>query len=138
MKKLFLLSFAALLLSGCADKANYEAAVLTELERDAKTADAKEYKLPLDKLAACIVATSAQGMPGLFELDPARLTAYRHYTKMLTLPQSADPKKTMEELRQDFGSPQQLTAARSNYIESHMECMATFINGDDPKPMELN
>ncbi len=138
MKKIFLLSFMALLLSGCADKNNYEAAVLTELERDAKNADSKEYKLPLDKLAACIVETSAKNMPGLFALDPVRLTSYRHYAKMLTLPQSSDPKKTMEELRQDFGSPKELAAARSNYIESHMECMATFISGDDPKPMELN
>ncbi len=135
MKKILLLG-VALLLSGCADKNNYEAAVLTELERDAKTADAKEYKMPLDKLAACIVETSAKNMPGIFALDPQRLTAYRHYTKMLTLSQSPDPKKTMEELRSDFGSPKELAAARSNYIESHLECMAMFVGGDEPKPLE--
>lgn len=135
MKKILLLGLA-LLLSGCADKNNYEAAVLAELERDAKTAGAKEYKMPLDKLATCIVAKSSQNMSGIFGLDPARLTAYRNYTKMLTLAQSPDPKKTMEELRNDFGSPKELTAARSNYIESHLECMATFMSGDDPKPLQ--
>lgn len=133
MKKLLLFSLSALLLSGCTDKNNYEAAVLSELQRSAKTADAKDYKVPSEKMATCIVETSSQNMPGLFDLDPARLTAYRNYTKMLTLAESKDPKKTMDELQQDFGSTKELIAARSNYTESELDCLATFVaNSEEP------
>jgi hypothetical protein len=132
MKKLFLLSLVALLLTGCTDKNNYEAAVLAELERDAKNADAKDYKIPNDKMAECIVEASSKNMHGVFGLDPERLTAYRHYTKMLTVAQSPDPKKTMEELREDFGSAKELVAARSNYVESHLECESSFVVNTDP------
>lgn len=130
MKKLVLLSLTALLLSGCADKNNYEAAVIANLKREASK-DPKDYKVDAEKMAACIVNMSSQNMHGLFAFDPDRLMAYRNYTKMLTLAESADPKKTMEELRNDFGSVQELTAARSNYIESQLECLATFVASSD-------
>jgi len=130
MKKLLLLSLAALLLSGCADKNNYEAAVLADVKRD-ESKDKKDYKVDPEKMASCIVNMSSQNMHGLFGFDPERLTAYRNYTKMLTLAESADPKKTMEELRNEFGSAQELTAARSNYIESQLECLASFVENSD-------
>lgn len=132
MKKLLLLALPALLLSGCSDKNNYEAAVLADLKRE-ESKDPKDYKVDPEKMATCIVNTSAQNMHGLFEFDPDRLMAYRNYTKMLTLPESADPKKTMEELRNDFGSVQELTAARSNYIESQLGCLETFVASSDEK-----
>jgi hypothetical protein len=137
MKKLLLLPLTALLLSGCADKANYETAVLNELQRDTKTAESKDYKVPPEKMATCIVETSAQNMPGVFALDPERLMAYRNYTKMLTLAESKDPKKTMEELQSDFGSVKALMAARSNYTESELECLSTFVmNAEEAAPAE--
>ena len=46
---------------------------------------------------------------------------------MLTLAQSADPKKTLEELREGFGSAQKLMEARSNYTESELECLTLFV-----------
>lgn len=132
MKKLLLLSIAALTLSGCADKNNYEAAVIADLKREASQ-DPKDYKVEPEKMAQCIVKTSSQNMHGLFEFDPDRLTAYRNYAKMLSVPLSADPKKTMEDVRNDFGSAQELSAARSNYIESQLECLATFVASSDEK-----
>lgn len=127
MKKLLLLSLVALLLTGCSDKNNYTAAVLAELERDQKTEGAKDYKIPQEKMADCIVDASAKNMAGVFAFDPARLTAYRNYTKMLTLTQSADPKKTLDELREEFGSAKKLMEARSNYTESELECLTLFV-----------
>jgi hypothetical protein len=127
MKKILLLPLAALLLSGCADKNNYETAVLAELQRDTKTPETRDYKVPPEKMAGCIVEMSSKNMPGVFGLDPARLTAYRNYTKMLTLAKSTDPKKTMEELQTDFGSAKELVAARSNYTESELECLTSFV-----------
>jgi hypothetical protein len=127
MKKILFLTLTALLLNGCSDKNNYEAAVLAELQREKNSQDPKDYNVPIEKMTECIVETSSGNMPGLFPLDPARLTAYRNYAKMLMLTESADPKKTMEELRNDFGSPKELAAARSNYIESEMDCLASFL-----------
>jgi uncharacterized protein YbgA (DUF1722 family) len=63
----------------------------------------------------------------VFPLDPTRLLAYRNYTKMLTLANSADPKKTLEELRTDFGSAKDLAEAHTNYTESLMECYSIVI-----------
>jgi hypothetical protein len=130
MKKLALLSFAALVLSGCSDKNNYEAAVLADVKLE-QSQSQKDYKVDPEKMASCIVEASSANMHGLFAFDPDRLTAYRNYTKMLTLPNSADPKKTMEELRNDFGTPQELIAARSNYIESQMACLESFVESAD-------
>lgn len=127
MKKILLLSAVALLLTGCSDKNNYTAAVLAELERDQKTEGAKDYNVPADKMADCIVDASSKNMAGVFAFDPARLTAYRNYTKMLTLTQSADPKKTLDELREAFGSAKKLMEARSNYTESELECLTLFV-----------
>ncbi len=79
-------------------------------------------------MAKCVVETTAQNMPGVFPLDPNRLTAYRNYAKMLKLPSSADPKKAMEELRNDFGSAQALSDAHNNYSESLMECYSAVIS----------
>jgi hypothetical protein len=127
MKKLLLLSLAALLLSGCADKNNYEAAIIANLKSDQKNQGAKDYKLPVEKMAACIVDSTSKNMAGIFAYDPTRMMAYRNYTKMLTLTESADPKKTLEELRTDFGDAKKLMEARSNYTESELECLTLFV-----------
>jgi hypothetical protein len=66
-------------------------------------------------------------MPGFFSIDPARMTAYRNYAKMLTLSSSTDPKKTLEELRKDFGSPKALAEANSIYTESVMDCYSAVM-----------
>ncbi len=127
MKKIVLISIATLFFTGCSDKNNYNAAVLAELSRDQKVEDAKEYNVPQDKMADCIVEASAKNMDGIFAFDPARLTAYRNYTKMLTLTQSEDPKKTLDELREAFGSAKNLMEARNNYTESELECLTLFV-----------
>lgn len=127
MKKIVLISIATLFFTGCSDKNNYNAAVLAELSRDQKVEGAKEYNVPQDKMADCIVEASAKNMDGIFAFDPARLTAYRNYTKMLTLTQSEDPKKTLDELREAFGSAKNLMEARNNYTESELECLTLFV-----------
>ncbi len=133
MKKRLLISLPVfLLLTACADKNQYEQAVL---EQVIKEQDTKDYKITPEYMAKCVVDTTSKNMPGLFPFDPDRLTAYRNYTKMLTLSKAADPKKTLEELRTDFGSPQALGEAHSNYSESVMECYSAVISEseDDAK-----
>jgi hypothetical protein len=46
---------------------------------------------------------------------------------MLTLTQSEDPKKTLDELREAFGSAKNLMEARNNYTESELECLTLFV-----------
>ncbi|MEI6333043.1 MAG: hypothetical protein WCS87_00660 [Methylococcaceae bacterium] len=133
MKKILLISLSALLLPACADKNQYEQAVLEQMQKEA---DIKDYKITPEYMTKCVVDTTSQNMPGIFALDPTRLTAYRNYAKMLTLTQATDPKKTLEELRTDFGSAKDLLEARSNYTESLMECYSAVISESEKAAKE--
>jgi hypothetical protein len=124
MKKLVLILCCILGLTACADKENYEKAVLEQMQTDK---DVTDYKIAPEHIAKCVVDLSAKNMPGLFAYDPARLTAYRNYTKMLSLKQAKDPKKLLSELSKDFGSGKALTEAHSNYTESLMNCISAVI-----------
>ena len=133
MKKLLLISLSALLLPACADKNQYEQAVLEQMQKEQ---DIKDYKITPEYMTKCVVESTSQNMPGLFPFDPKRLTAYRNYTKMLTLDKSADPKKTLEELRTDFGSPKELAEAHNNYTESLVECYSVVISKSEDAAKE--
>ena len=133
MKKISLISLSALLLPACADKNQYEQAVLEQMQKEA---DIKDYKITPEYMTKCVVDTTSQNMPGIFAFDPARLTAYRNYAKMLTLAQAADPKKTLEELRTDFGSAKDLAEAHTNYTESLMECYSAVISESEKAEKE--
>jgi len=133
MKKLLLISLSALLLPACADKNQYEQAVLEQMKKEQ---DIKDYKITPEYMTKCVVETTSQNMPGIFALDPKRLMAYRNYTKMLTLTKSADPKKTLDELRTDFGSAKDLAEAHTNYTESLMECYSAVISESEEAAKE--
>ena len=133
MKKLLLISLSALLLPACADKNQYEQAVLEQMKKEQ---DIKDYKITPEYMTKCVVDTTSQNMPGIFAFDPKRLMAYRNYTKMLTLTNSADPKKTLEELRTDFGSAKDLAEAHTNYTESLMECYSAVISESEGEAKE--
>lgn len=131
MKKLFFIALTLIPLTGCEDQQRYRQAVLAQIQKDQqleKEQHIKDYGMDPERLTDCVVDTSAQAMPGLFALDPARLTAYRNYTKMLTLSESKDPKKTLEELRNDFGSPKALADANSNYTQSQLDCYSALVS----------
>lgn len=115
-----------LLLTACADKEQYEKAVLEQVRKEQEGEGGKSYKIDQERMTRCVVDSTSKNMPGSFPLDPNRLTAYRNYTKMLTLTQSKDPKKTMEELQKDFGSPKALSDAHSNFADSMMNCYSAM------------
>lgn len=133
MKKILLISLSALLLPACADKNQYEQAVLEQMQKEA---DIKDYKITPEYMTKCVVDTTSQNMPGIFAFDPTRLTAYRNYAKMLTLTQATDPKKTLEELRTDFGTAKDLAEAHTNYTESLMECYSAVISESEKAAKE--
>jgi len=135
MNKLLLISLSALLLSACADKKQYEQAVLEQMQKEQ---DIKDYKIAPEHMAKCVVDTTSVNMPGLFGVDPKRMTAYRNYAKMLNLSKSEDPKKTMDELRNDFGGAKELGEAHANYTESLMGCYtAVLAETEEPKKEEI-
>lgn len=130
MKKILLVTFATLILSGCAEKSQYEQAILEQIQQDQ---DIKDYKLDPETMVQCIVDLSSKNMPGIFAYDPKRLQAYRNYSKMLTVGKSEHPEQVLAELRIDFGSPKALAEAHSNYTESVMECIASLLAKTEPE-----
>lgn len=131
MKKILLIALAPFLLTACADKQKFQDAVLARVQKDQKLQEEqhlKEYKIDLERLTRCVVDTSSAKMPGIFPFDPTRMMAYRNYAKMLTLDTSADPKKALEELRTDFGSPKGLAEANSNFTESMLDCYSAMVS----------
>ena len=123
MKKILLICISALLLPACADKQQYEQAVLANMESDQ---DMKDYKIDPEDMAGCVVEISSKEMPGIFNYDPERMTSYQNYAKMLSMNIVADKKKMLNELRSLFGSPKALSEAHRNYAESVMECLSIF------------
>ena len=133
MKKLLLICTTALFLTACADKANYEAAVLEEMKNEK---DLVDYKLDPEEMAKCVVDLSSKAMPGIFPFDPDRLSSYQKYTKMITMRTVEDKQKMLEELRTLFGSPKELADAHSNYTISVMDCMGAIIKKSEPEVEE--
>jgi hypothetical protein len=130
MKKKLLVLLFPLLLAACADKQQYEEVVLEEMKKEQ---DVKDYKIDPAYMAKCVIDTTYQRMPGFFAFDPDRLQAYRNYSKMLKMSLAKDPQKTLEELRKDFGSPQELAKAHSVYTESIMDCYTAILHEKDPE-----
>jgi len=126
MKKLLIICASTLLLTACADKEQYEQAVLTQMKTEQ---DIKDYNIDPEYMTECVVDLSSKDMPGAFAFDPLRFTAYQNYTKMLSMSSTPNEEKQekLEELRSIFGSPQELTAAHANYTESVMNCVASII-----------
>jgi hypothetical protein len=125
MKKKLLILLCALLLTACADKNQYEQAVLEQMQKEQ---DIKDYKISPEDMAECVVVQTTEKMPGVFAFDPTRLTAYRNYTRMISSAVAKDPKVEMEELRAAFGSPAALAEAHANYTEGVVECYSVAIS----------
>lgn len=124
MKKILLICASTLLLTACADKQEYTDAVLAQMKTEK---DLKDYNIDPEHMTTCVVDLSSKGMPGSFPLDPAKLTSYQNYTKMLSMDTVEDKQGMLEELRSVFGSPTELAAAHNNYTKSVMDCIAAIL-----------
>ncbi len=136
MKKILLICISALFLTACADKQQYEQAVLANMETDM---DIQDYNIDPEDMADCVVEISSKDMPGVFNYDPDRLTSFRNYAKMLSMNIVVDKKKMLDELRSLFGSPKALADAHRNYAESVMQCLTIIQQKSEPEvePEEL-
>lgn len=133
MKKVLLI-LITLFITGCAEKTEYEQAVLEQMVKDK---DIQDYRIDPQQMTDCVVATSSKHMPGMVPIDPQRRQAYIDYAKMLRLNNSDDPKKTLDELRAEFGSPKALADAHANYAESVVECVSGLVTSEE-KDMETS
>ncbi len=134
-KTLLLLPLCLACLTGCSEKKNFEAAVLTKMQNDP---DLKDYHIQPERMRDCVVETVGANMPGLFFADPDRLKAYQAYTKMLTLKDSTDPQKMLADLRNDFGSAKGLTDANRNFSESVLLCQTALTSESDAAAAEAS
>lgn len=123
MKKI-LVVLSLILLAGCAEKKEYEQAVFEQLKNEK---DIKDYNIDPKVMTQCVVESSSGNMPGIIFFDPKRREAYKNYSTMLNLAKASDPKKTLEELRQTFGSAKGLADAHANYTESIVECLSGLV-----------
>ncbi len=128
MKKVILV-LPVFLLAACTDKNEYRQAVYEQMKEEK---DIKDYKIDPERMTDCVVDTSSSKMPGIIPLDPQRVQAYRNYTRMLQLTKSEDPKKTLDELREAFGSPKGLAEAHANYAESVVGCVEGLVESTEP------
>lgn len=124
MKKTIIISLM-IIISGCSEKQEYEQIVLEQMKIEK---DINDYKIDPAVMTKCVVETTAEKMPGIMPLDPYRRDTYRKYSKMLLLSSSNDPKKTLEELRVEFGSAKKLADAHANYTESVVSCMSDLVS----------
>jgi hypothetical protein len=133
MKKIVISCSLALFLTGCSDKNAYEQLVLEQMKVDQ---DIKDYHLVPEEMTSCVIETSSKKMPGLFPLDPERLTAYRNYAKLLQFRTAENKQQALEDLRNSFGSGRALAEANSNYTESGMSCLASLSSKTEQAQVE--
>jgi len=133
MKKILLICISTLFLTACADKQQYEQAVLTNMEEDQ---DIKDYKIDPNEMMECVVEFTSKEMPGSFSFDPDRLTSYQNYSKMLSMTNVPDKKAMLEELRSLFGTPRALADAHRNYAESVMNCIDVIVKKSEEDIVE--
>lgn len=129
--KRILAGLAILVLAGCAEKQEYEQTVLEQMKVEK---DIQDYKIDPEQMTNCVVSTSSEKMPGFLPFDPERANAYKNYTKMLQLNRSEDPKKTLDELRNAFGSPKNLADAHANYTNAMVECLSGLVTSTEKEP----
>lgn len=132
MKKIILL-LSVLLLTACADKEQYQQAVLAKMEKEQ---DVKDYKIDPKDMTQCVIQQTEQTMPGVFRFAPERLMAYRNYARMLNVETTNDPKAELAQLSQEFGSAQALAKARSDYNNAVVECLSTTVTNTEEKDQD--
>ena len=125
MKKILLISLSVLTLTACSEKEQYQQTVLERVSNDP---DIKSYHLDPEVVTECIVELSSKKMDGFAPFEPMRKTAYKGYTKMISLKKAEKPEEVLKELQESFGSARGLADAHRNYSASYLECISTVTN----------
>lgn len=128
MYKILAVASMFLLMVGCDEQKQYKQAVFEQMQAEK---DLVDYGVDIEDMTSCVVDKSSKSMPGFAPFEPMRKQAYSNYQKMLQLTKSQDAKKTMEELRQAFGSAKGLADAHANYSEAVVECMTSIITSGE-------
>ena len=133
MKKLLLFFCSVFLLSACAEKNQFEQAVLEQMQQEQ---DVKDYHLDPQRMAQCVIDMTSRNMPGFLPIEPRRKNYYIGITKLITLKESDNPGKELQEARGYFDSPKDAMQAMMNYSQNIMECLAALIAETDEEDLE--
>lgn len=125
MKKSFTL-FALLILGACSqEKANFEAALTTQLRDDQDLAD---YDLAPEDIADCVVEKVASSLPG-FSWSPKNDVYYHAYSRMVSSKDDVNEvQKVLEETKDVFGSENKARVAAGDVTNHIMHCMGLAIS----------
>lgn len=127
MKKLLILTLAALTLTACARKEQTGLRdVLVERFKDDQ--DLKDYNLDPGVIADCVVDEISSSLPG-FAGDPRRPQFFEAYARFLNVKSSADAERSVADFEKLFGSKQKARQAATSITDHIMTCMGKSIEG---------
>lgn len=132
MKKLFVLTLAAVLLSACASKEReeFQQKLAARLATDP---DLKDYNLDPNEVAQCVTAEIAKTLPG-FRGSPARKPYWEAYAAFESARTTEEALTTIKRYKDVFGSEQRASAAALGITEHIMHCMGELIESAHPAP----
>lgn len=130
MKKTLPLILITLLISACAEKEQFEQAVLKQMQAEK---DLKDYNLDPEDMTSCIMDLTAKKMPGMFPYDPRRKAYYTGLSKLISVMVSDNPQKTLQEGQEAFASKKEAMQAMMNYTASEMDCIASLLAKQEPE-----
>lgn len=126
MKKLIVILLSVMFLTACTEeKQHYEQAVLKQMQVDP---DIKDYNLDPQVMTECVVDMTSRKMPGIVSFDPRRGPYYLGYSKLISVTKAADPQEELKQIREFFGSSEEIRKALNNYSDSVMQCITALVS----------
>lgn len=132
MKKLFILTLTAVLLSACASKerSEFQQKLAARLATDP---DLRDYHLDPNEVAECVTSEIAKTLPG-FRGSPARKPYWEAYAAFESARTTEEALATVKRFKDVFGSEQKASAAALGITEYIMHCMGNLIETAHPAP----
>ncbi len=134
MRRLVIVFFILLLTACGEEKKQYEQAVLAQMQDDQ---DIKDYNIDPETMTECVVDLTSKKMPGIVSIDPRREPYYIAYSKLISVKTSKDPRKTLQEIHEAFGSTAEVRKALNNYSSGVMECITALVSKSEKEQSEL-
>ncbi|MFN3918721.1 MAG: hypothetical protein ACK4JF_00340 [Methylohalobius sp.] len=132
MKKLFILTLTAVLLSACESKerSEFQQKLAARLATDP---DLKDYNLDPNEVAECVTSEIAKTLPG-FRGSPARKPYWEAYAAFENARTTEEALATVKQYQTVFGTEKLASAAALGITEHIMNCMGNLIETAHPAP----
>jgi len=135
MKKTMVVLFTSIVLSACGnspEQTSLQDAMTAKLKDDQ---DLKDYKLDPSEVAACVVKSITDSLPG-FSGDPRRARYFEAYTRFVSVDSPGAADSAMQQYQDLFGGIKEAREAANTVTDHIMSCMGVAIaqHGDDASP----